>query len=231
LSTRRQTKRQRRQAREQAHDLRQRYNAADLPLYNSVAVDEIEDPYSPAARIGTDGNLAVEARLEQARHSDGSIAEGAPGWTPPERPMVTVVRALRDDPLGRMHSRRQIDRPQFMGGRAYQETADRATLGAVRSIDLTKTRVSGGRGPDMLTEEHQKAMQRLRHVEQRVAHRYGLEGLSLCRAVLSERQSVEASARLRGAASDREVWFWARLFRKCLDVLAVASDLMTLFRS
>ena len=33
-------------------------------------------------------------------------------------------------------------------------------------------------------------------------------------------QSVEQTARLRGAESDREVWFWSRLFRRCLDVLA-----------
>jgi hypothetical protein len=65
-------------------------------------------------------------------------------------------------------------------------------------------------------------MARLRYVEQRVANRYGLEGLSLCRAVLSKRQSVEGAARLRGADSDREVFFWSRLFRKCLDVLAAA---------
>jgi hypothetical protein len=82
---RRTNKRQRRQARERAHDLRGRYNAADLPLHNGVAIDQIEDPYS-LDRIGVDGNLAVEARLEQARHSDGSLAEGAPGWSPPERP-------------------------------------------------------------------------------------------------------------------------------------------------
>jgi hypothetical protein len=45
--------------------------------------------------------------------SDGTIAEGAPGWAPPSRPLVTVVRALRVDLLGRTHARRQIDLPNI----------------------------------------------------------------------------------------------------------------------
>ena len=59
---------------------------------------------------------------------------------------------MRDDALGRMYARRQIDKPQYLAGRAYQETADRATLGSVKSIDLAKTRVSGGAVPETLTE-------------------------------------------------------------------------------
>jgi hypothetical protein len=65
-------------------------------------------------------------------------------------------------------------------------------------------------------------MERIRKVEERLVHRYGVEGLSVCRAVLSERQSVEATARARGAESEREIRFWTGLFRKCLDVLAAA---------
>lgn len=73
----------------------------------------------------------------------------------------------------------------------------------------------------------QVGMAQLRVGEQRVTDRYGAEGLGLCRAVLTEGQSVEASARLRGAASDRDVWFWAKLFRRCLDVLAAAFGFAT----
>jgi hypothetical protein len=60
-----------------------------------------------------------------------------------------------------------------------------------------------------------------------VVRRHGTEGLGLTRAVLCDRQSVEQTAKLRGADSDREVWFWARLFRRCLDCLALAFGFAT----
>jgi hypothetical protein len=71
------------------------------------------------------------------------------------------------------------------------------------------------------------AMARLRVVEERLMRRHGSEGLGLTRAVLVDHQSVEQTARLRGAESDREVWFWSRLFRRCLDVLAMAFGFST----
>ena len=49
----------------------------------------------------------------------------------------------------------------------------------------------------------------------------------MLRAVLLERQSVEQSAKLRGAETSREIWFWSRLFRACLTVLAVAFGFAT----
>jgi hypothetical protein len=208
------------------HDVRSEYRKGDLPVEH-IAVTTIEDPLAPAAYLDSEGNLSADARLAPAVHHDGTIAEGKPGWTPPRRPTMTVIRALRNDPLGRMFARRQIDQAQYQAARQYQETADRATLGAVRSVDLAKTKVSGGIAPDMLTPSKQHAMARLRRAEQRVTDRYGAEGLGLCRAVLTEGQSVEASARLRGAVSDRDVWFWAKLFRRCLDVLAAAFGFAT----
>ncbi len=95
---RRQNKRQRRQARQAAHhDLRQRYREHDLPFQNGVAAAIFEDAYAPAGYVDAEGNLDARARLKQIRHSDGSIAEGAPGWTPPQRPLITAI-ALKDDP-------------------------------------------------------------------------------------------------------------------------------------
>jgi hypothetical protein len=140
---------------------------------------------------------------------------------------MTVIRALRDDPVGRMHSRHQIDQEQYSAARAYQELADTATIGAVRSVDLSKTKVSGVTAPDPLTPGRQRAMAQLRAAEQRVANRFGLEGLSVTRAVLSDRQSVEQTARSRGASSPREMSFWTGLFRRCLDVLAAAFGFAT----
>ena len=116
-----------------------------------------EDPYEPASRINSAGNLDVTARLEPARHADGSIAEGEPGWTPPRRPLVTVVANLKDDPLGRLFARRQIGQPQFLAGRMYQEHHDAAMITSVRSVDLSKTKVSGGLPAEPLTERQRRA--------------------------------------------------------------------------
>jgi hypothetical protein len=70
-------------------------------------------------------------------------------------------------------------------------------------------------------------MKWLRVAEEAVVRRHGSEGLGLTRAVLCDRQSVEATAKSRGAETDREVWFWSRLFRRCLDVLAQAFGFAT----
>ena len=199
--------------RPRGHDLRDQYRTGDLPATFDINVLTIENPYAEAD---------VGAQLQQAQHHDGTSAEGAPGWEPPRRPLITVIRNFRDDPIGRMHSRHQIDELQYKAARAYQQTADQSTLGTVRSVDLSRTRVSGGLPPDPLPDSRRRAMERLRAVEERVARRYGTEGLGLTRAVLCDRQSIERTARLRGAESAREVWFWARLFRWCLDVLAAA---------
>jgi hypothetical protein len=207
------------------YDLRHRYRERDLPVEH-IGVAQIEDPFTPAGYLDSEGNLGAEARLAPAQHADGTVAEGAPGWSPPRRPTMTVFVALKDDPVGRMHSRHQIDE-QYRAARAFQEAADRATLGAVRSVDLTRTRVSGGIAPDPLTPGRQRAMKWLRVAEDALMHRHGAEGLGLTRAVLVDRQSVEQTARLRGAESDREVWFWARLFRRCLDCLALAFGFAT----
>ena len=152
-----------------SHDLRQRYRKQDLPI-EAVGIATIEDPYTQVGYLDAAGNLDAAARLAPAQHSDGTVAEGAPGWTPPRKPTMTVFVALKDDPVGRMYARHQIDQPQYLGAREYQKTADAAMLSAVRSVDLTRTKVSGGAPPDMLTPGRQRAMARLRIAEQRVAN-------------------------------------------------------------
>ena len=68
------------------HDLRPQYREADLPATAHVAATTIEDAYAPAGRVDKVGILHVEAALEPVRHRDGTLSEGAPAWTPPERP-------------------------------------------------------------------------------------------------------------------------------------------------
>jgi hypothetical protein len=130
------------------YDLRQHYREQDLPIEH-IGIATIEDPYTQAGYLDAEGNLNAAARLAPAQHSDGTVADGAPGWTPPRRPLMTVFVALKDDPVGRMHSRHQIDEARYQAARAYQLAADQATLGSVHSVDLGKTKVSGGLAPDL----------------------------------------------------------------------------------
>jgi hypothetical protein len=221
---RRQTKRQRRAQREARHDLRARYRESDLVLMNgSAGVAVIEDPYTEPARIDAEGNLDVRARLEPAQHRDGSTAEGQPEWTPPARPKLTVVTALRDDPLGRMFARRQIDRAQFEAGREFQGLVDPVETRRLRSLDLTKPtidKIHGSRCAEPLSDRQRRLAVQLHKVSLIVAERFGSAGLSVTRAVLADRRSVEQAARLHGAESARDISSVSWLFRRCLNLLA-----------
>jgi hypothetical protein len=90
----------------------------------------------------------------------------------------------------------------------------------VRSVDLSKTKVSGMPRFDPVTDERQRAGRKLHHADDAVMHRHGTEGLSLVRDVLCEWRSVELAGRLRGAHTERDARWWGVLFRKCLTVLA-----------
>jgi hypothetical protein len=203
-------------------DLRARYEP-DVPAGAGLSVVEYEDPYAPAGIVNSDGTLDVTARLEQTRHDDDSTAEGAPGWVPPPRPRIRVIANLKEDPLGRMYVRRQIDQAQFLGGRAYQEHHDAAVIGSIHSVDLEKTKVSGGQLRDPLTDRQRRAAAKLRSIESEVQRRHGGVGIALARAVLADHRPVEQAARNAGAVSDRELRSWCWLFRKILDVIALVT--------
>ena len=116
-------------------------------------------------------------------------------------------------------------RPAFRQAehRSYQQYHDATIIGSMRSVDLSKTKVSGGLPAEPLTEARRKAAARLRSIEAQVEKRYGDVGVGLVRAVLADRRPVEAAARSAGAVSEREFRSWGWLFRKCLDVIAVAT--------
>jgi hypothetical protein len=127
-----------------------------------LAVVSFDDPYEQAAWPDAHGARDVTARLRPVGHADGSFAEGQPAWEPPRKPRVTAVANLRGDVLGRMFARHQISEPQFLGGRASQTHHDASQVGSIRSVDLEKTRVSGGLLADPLTDRQKKAAARLR---------------------------------------------------------------------
>jgi len=200
------------------HDLRPQYREADLPATAHLAVTTIEDAYAPAGRVDKAGILHVEADLEPVRRRDGTLSEGRPAWRPPERPKSTVIVNLREDPIGRMHARRQVDEAQYSAARAYQRLYDCATIGNLSPADPSRIRVDGGKAPDPISAARMAAATRLRGVEGTLKDWHGHAGLSLTRCVLTGGKSVDKAARDFGASSERDVRWWGQLLRRCLDV-------------
>ena len=56
---------------------------------------------------------------------------------------IVALRSIRNDPLGRLHSHRQIDEAQYQGGRAFQNDWEKAERGP-RAVDPTREYVDGG---------------------------------------------------------------------------------------
>jgi hypothetical protein len=202
------------------HDLRGQYRESDLPATAHIAVSSFEDPYQPAGRVDRAGNLHAEAELKSVRHHDGSIAEGAPAWTPPQRPTLTAIVNLRNDAIGRMRARRQIDAAQYNAARAFQQLYDYATIGGYSVADLLSPKVDSSRIRDPITAGRMAAAKRLRNVETMLQSQHGYVGLTLTRAILTGGKSVAKAARDFGANGESELRWWGRLFQRCLDVLA-----------
>jgi hypothetical protein len=128
---------------------------------------------------------------------------------------IEVVRNLRDDPLGRLQSRRQIDDAQFHGGRAFQRDFETAERGP-RAIDPSKEAVDGGLMPEAITEGQRKAAIRLAGVYRKL----GQDGSSLIHAVLIHGSTIAGVANSRGFGGKRWEEYFGMRFRECLDTLA-----------
>jgi hypothetical protein len=129
---------------------------------------------------------------------------------------ISVLRQLRSDPLGRLHSHRQIDDAQYYGGRAFQldfETAERGP----RAIDPSKEAVDGGMMPDPLSEARMAATDRLKSVYREL----GIVGAAIANNILIQGMTIEAMCAARGANSERDRNYIGRRFRECLDTLAI----------
>src|SRR5260221_13407202 len=74
---------------------------------------------------------------------------------------IAVIRSLRDDPLGWLHSRRQIDDAQFQAGRKWQRLHECSTIGVIQAIDPAKEAVDGGMMREFLTDKQIDAFKQL----------------------------------------------------------------------
>src|SRR5712671_3114385 len=70
---------------------------------------------------------------------------------------IVALRSIRNDPLGRLHSHRQIDESQYHGGRAFQNDWEKAERGP-RAVDPTREYVDGARTREPITERQRKAV-------------------------------------------------------------------------
>jgi hypothetical protein len=129
---------------------------------------------------------------------------------------IVVLRSIRNDPLGRLHSHRQIDEAQFQAGRAFQSDWEKAERGP-RAVDPTRDYVDGGQGREPITESQRKAVLRLNRAEREL----GADGSALVHDVLVHGLTMEQVGRRRDLSTQRWQDYFSKRFRECLDRLAL----------
>jgi hypothetical protein len=136
------------------------------------------------------------------------------GLEPGEK--IVTLRSLRNDPLGKLHSHRQIDEAQFQGGRAFQDDWEKAERGP-QAVDPTREYVDGGQAREPITERQRKAVLRLNRAEREL----GADGSALVHEILVLGLTMEQVGQRRGVLGQRWMDYFARRFKECLDRLAL----------
>jgi hypothetical protein len=129
---------------------------------------------------------------------------------------IVTVRSIRNDPLGRLHSHRQLDEAQYQGGRAFQSDWEKAERGP-QAVDPTREYVDGARSREPITEGQRKAVLRLNRAEREL----GADGAALVHEVLVLGMTMEQIAQRRALPGRRWIDYFAKRFRECLDRLAM----------
>jgi hypothetical protein len=129
---------------------------------------------------------------------------------------IVTLRSIRNDPLARLHTHRQIDEAQYQGGRAFQGDWEKAERGP-QAIDPGREYVDGGQHREPITEGQRKAVLRLNRAEREL----GADGSGLVHEVLILGMTMEQIAQRRALGGQRWLDYFARRFRECLDRLAL----------
>src|SRR6201995_4108476 len=135
---------------------------------------------------------------------------------------IVTLRSLRNDPLGRLHSHRQIDEAQYQGARSFQNDWERAERGP-QAVDPSREYVDGGQSREPITEGQRKAVLRLNRVEREL----GADGSALIHQVLILGMTMEQGAERRGLGTQRWLDYFAKRFCECLARLALAYGFAT----
>lgn len=136
---------------------------------------------------------------------------------------IVALRSLRNDPLGRLHSHRQIDDAQYQGGRAFQNDWERAERGP-QAVDPSREYVDGGQAREPITEGQRKAVLRLNRAEREL----GADGAVLVHEVLILGLTMEQISKRRRLSGQRWMDYLSRRFRECLDRLALVYRFATM---
>jgi hypothetical protein len=123
---------------------------------------------------------------------------------------IVALRSIRNDPLARLHSHRQIDEAQYQAGRAFQSDWEKAERGP-RAVDPEY--VDGGQSREPITEGQRKAVLRLNRAEREL----GADGSALVHDVLVQGLTMEQIGQRRGLFTKRWSDYFSRRFRECLD--------------
>lgn len=129
---------------------------------------------------------------------------------------IVALRSIRNDPLARLQSRRQIDEAQYQGGRAFQDDWEKAERGP-QAVDPSREYVDGGQFREPITESQRKAVLRLNCAEREL----GADGAALVHDVLVLGMTMEQIGERRGLRGQRWIDYLARRLRECLDRLAL----------
>jgi hypothetical protein len=128
-----------------------------------------------------------------------------------------AVASLRDDPLGALWARHQIDDAKYVAGRHWQKLYEAAEIGDLRGADFSRERVDGGRnGVEILTDHCTRAMATLT----RCSEALGRQGDALVRDVLGRGLCLFEVAAARGLGTQRGTEYLGMRLRECLETLA-----------
>ncbi|MBR0712940.1 hypothetical protein [Bradyrhizobium liaoningense] len=135
---------------------------------------------------------------------------------------IVALRAIRNDPLGRLHSHHQIDEAQYRGGRAFQSDWERAERGP-QAVDPTREYVDGVRGRESVTESQRQAVLRLNRIKREL----GTDGAALVHDVLILGLTMEEIGQRRAVRSQRWNDYFSKRLQECLDRLALSYGFAT----
>jgi hypothetical protein len=132
---------------------------------------------------------------------------------------ISVVRSLRDDPLGHLRDRGRVDDAQLLAGRAYQTLYEIAEISSIKAMDTTKEPVDGGNMvPSPFSDAKLGAVKDLIALDKQL----GRIGARLCRDILIERKFLRQIAESFGVpTSERSIGYVGKRFTECLETLAV----------
>jgi hypothetical protein len=127
-----------------------------------------------------------------------------------------MYRQLRDDPLARLHSHRQIDDAQYQAGRRYQGDFEASQI-SVAAVDPTREPVDGGRIAEPFGERRMRALKSLARADAAL----GLRGAILMRYFLLERMPIRAIAAAHAITKRTHVEHLGWEIARHLDTLAL----------